>query len=181
MKNIQRFTLILLSIITCFATTFAYAKSINLQEQPTANAKVVGSIDSETGIIPIFTPKGSDWIKVADPRNGDVGWIKLSDLGGAAGAGTNVTLTQKIITSGKVPHTVQIIQFGTPGKLTPEQEKIMTQMKAQQEALQKDIQKMMNDMFKNSNQEWAHFPMVIPVIVVPEQKISTTPATSTTK
>jgi hypothetical protein len=104
--------------------------------------------------------------------NGKVGWIKLSDLSGTEGTSTGFTFTQKTITSGKTPHTIQIIQFGNTEKLTAEQDKMVQQMKAQQDALQKDMQKMMNDVFKNADQQWMHFPMVIPVIVVPEQKLS---------
>ena len=34
---------------------------------------------------------------------------------------------------------------------------------------------MVNDVFKNTNHQGANFPMVIPVIVVPEQKTAPVP------
>ena len=169
--------LLTLSSATCFA------KNITLYDQPKADAKTVGNIDSDAGIIPIFTPKdNSAWIKVADPRNGNEGWIKNSDLG--SGNTSGFTFTQHLISTGKGPGTYQVIQFGNPSvqQMTPEQSKLMLkQIQARQQAIQDDTDRMMRDMFNNMNQQIWTIPMVMPVVYFPDQKHTTKPVTKTDK
>lgn len=65
-------------------------------------------------------------MKVGDPRNGNVGWVKTTDLG--SGTDTSaITFTQKVIHDGNTPYTYQFIQYGQPQKLTAEQIKEMAQ------------------------------------------------------
>src|SRR5579862_9418067 len=90
------------------------AKSINLYDQPKADGKVVNTVDSNTGIITIFKPKEGEWVKVADPRNGNVGWVKLADLKG-------VGVQFNVIQSGDGLHSYQVIEYDGNTVLTPEQ------------------------------------------------------------
>jgi len=153
---------------------FTYAKSINMYEEPKDGAKVVSSLDSDNGLIPIFSPEKGDWIKVADPRNGNVGWVKVSDLGEAGK--TEFTFTQRFINTGKSPQTYQIIQFGSPQKLSPAQVQSFIQQKEQQqmqiqENINKAMQNMvteMHDLYQN-NASWLNSgtPIIMPVIVLP--------------
>jgi len=164
------FSLSVLCVLTCPISLFA--KSINLYEEPKDKAKIIGTLDSAVGIIPIYTPEKSAWIKVADPRNGNVGWVKNSDLGSSNS--TEYTFTQKFINTGASPQTYQFIQFGSPTKMSPDQiQSILKSNQLQQEQLQKNINKMMNDMNQlfQWNSSWAtpNVPFMVPVIVIPTQ------------
>jgi hypothetical protein len=164
-------TRIFLSFLTStFLLTSAEAKSINFYEQPKADSKLVGTLDSDAGVITIYTPKDGDWIKVADPRNGNVGWIKSSDLSGSS------TTSFNIISTGNGPKGYQVIQFGNSKPFTAEQyTQAMKQFEMQQEAIQKNMQQMMNNMFKDLPQQWMSYPMMVPVIVVPEKSVKPAP------
>lgn len=160
----------------------ALAKSINLYAEPQDSAKVVSTLDPKVGMIPIYTPEKSDWIKVADPRNGNVGWVKAKDLN--AENTTEYTFTQRFMNTGAAPQTYQIIQFGGPNKMTPEQIQLqLKQNEQKQQQLQENINKAMQDMindmnkFYHWNSQWLNnnVPFVMPIIVVPAPKISTDP------
>lgn len=66
--------------LSLLSSSIAYAVTLNLYDQPKTDAKVVGKIDTESGFVPIFTPKPGDWMKVGDPKNGNVGWIQTKQL-----------------------------------------------------------------------------------------------------
>ena len=159
------------SFLGVFITMLAassVAKPVNLYEQPNANSKMVETVDSSSSIITIFTPKDSDWIKVADPRNGNVGWIKASDLG-------NNKLSINVITTGDSPNSYQIIQFGNTKFFTTEQiQQVVKNIELRQQTIQKDMQKMMQEILNHS--QW-RFPLIMPATVAPEQK-SAMPAAS---
>ena len=152
----------LLAFFMVTGTPNAMAKTLNLYDQPKADSKVLGSVDSNAGIITIFMPKEGKWVKVADPRNGNVGWIKSADL-------KQTGFTYKVVTSGDGTHGYQIIQYGNTKPYTAEQvSTIMKSMQKRQQMLQKDMQLMMQDMFA-MHHSWMDFPMIVPVIVVPEK------------
>jgi hypothetical protein len=168
-------------LVILFISPSCFAKMLTLYEQPKTGSKSVGTIDSEAGIIPIFTPKDSQWIKVADPRNGNVGWILSSDL--SANNSNGFSFTQKVISTGNGPHSY-VIQWGDPRVLTPEQSKAFFEhLQEQTQSIQKDTQKMMQDMLKNMNQLDMQFPVVMPVIIMPSSDIPTkkTDVTNTQK
>lgn len=145
------------------------AKTITMYEQPAANAKSIGALDSESGIITIFTPKNSEWTKVADPRNGNVGWIKNSDMG-------NAGFNFNVITKDSGNHKYQIYQYGNMPAQSPAQiENEIKSMELRHQAIQHDMQHMMNDMF---SMFYYPQPVFVPVILVPEQH-SAKSATST--
>ena len=152
------------------------AKSVNLYDQPNANGKVINTVDSNTGIVTIYKPKEGDWIKVGDPRNGNVGWAKLADLKG-------VGLQFNIIQSGNGMHSYQLIEYDGNSTLSPEQIKAAAkQMQMQQQniqmrqqAIQENVTKMMNDVFNTMHQYWVNLPMIMPVIIVPEKAATANP------
>lgn len=151
-----------------------YAKAINLYDQPKPDAKVTETIDLSAGIIPIYTPKRSAWIKIADPKNGNVGWVKLSDLNSVSASQSVFTFTQS--EGNKIPATYQIIQYGQPTKWTSEQTQgFVKKMQAEQQAMQQSIQNMMRDMDRLFYNDWQFmhhesFPFFVPVVVMPVQK-----------
>jgi len=159
-----------------------FAKEINLYDQPKSDAKAVGTIDLSAGIIPIYTQKEGGWVKIADPKNGNVGWVKSSDLNSASTSQSIFTFTQSI--DNKTPTTYRIIQFGQPTNLTPEQTKtLVKQMQTEQQEMQKSMQNMMRDMDQLFYNDWHFmhheaFPFFVPVMIMPVQKITQSPQVS---
>ncbi len=123
------------------------AASINLYQDPKAGSAVVGQIDPAKGIMPIFTPKGSDWVKVADPSNGNVGWIQQKDLN--LPTGTSMSIQQKTVDKNGQENNLYM-QMGKPPVNTNSPE-----YKAQVQ----EMQKFQNNMQKNMKmqiQEFVH-------------------------
>ena len=127
---------ILLCSISCSSS---FAANINLYDQPKADAKMVGKIDPAIGVIPIFSSTDGRWLKVGDPRNGNVGWIKNADLSSENGINTSYTFSQKIMNDGKTI-TSPTLQIGPATKLTPEQADAMRKFQQQQQAIQRSMQ-----------------------------------------
>lgn len=154
---------LLLALFTLLFSTILFAQSITLYDQPGSNAKSLGKIDLSSGVIPIFKPAPGDWVKVADPHNGNVGWVKAKDLENLNEA-----------------RTYQIIQYGKQNKMTDEQIAAMVKkMRDQQETMQKAFQNMFNTMNQLFQDEWHRlgqegvFPIIIPIVVTPMEKMQT--------
>lgn len=153
--------------------TAALARDISLYDEPKDNAKILGKIDIEAGVVPIFSTKGGEWMKVGDPRNGNVGWIKSSDTQ-IPGQPNAISFTQKVINDSKGDqHTYQLMQYGKPAQ--QQSDELIQKMEKQQRAIRDSMQKAFQDVIlqlDNVN-EWnkAHgmpeFPMIVPVIVMP--------------
>ncbi len=178
------------AINTMIASPFVFAKNVNIYDQPATNAKVVGTVDLTAGIIPIFTPKNSEWIKVADPRNGNVGWMKSNEMSG--NGSSSFTFTQRVLTDDKgEPHAYHVIQYGTPRSMSnAEMETYLAKMKAQQQLIQQSTYKTIQEMMNNLNklyQEQAEFlkasgfPVLMPVVVVPPNTQPTVKSTNEVK
>ncbi|EKD53624.1 MAG: hypothetical protein ACD_60C00166G0001 [uncultured bacterium] len=162
------FSMGLLSISLCFA------KNLNLYEEPKTDAKVIGTIDPSKGIVPIFTPKSGDWIKIGDPQNGNVGWVKMSDLKEAGQTPSGFSFSSQMIGNDKTPGSY-VIQFGDPDStITKQTEALFKQIGAQQEIIQKNIQQVMDNYFSGKE---THYPIIIPIVIKP-QAITPPPATS---
>lgn len=156
----KKYLVILTFIFSICCGMSAFAKNITLYEQPTNTAKVVGTLNSDNGLTPIFTPKNSEWIKVADPTNGNVGWIKSSEINSLNG------FSFRIINTGPGAQGYHIMQFVMPQKLSDEQMKtMMKQMEYRQKELQQNLQQMM-----------PNFPVIVPMFMVPQ-----TPSSETTQ
>jgi hypothetical protein len=137
---------VLLSSLTLLLMpVVVFAQSITLYEQPNQNAKVVGTADLSAGIISIFSPdNNNEWMKVGDPRNGNVGWIKTNDLKNAKGSES--IITQKVITKNP-SDSAQILQFGNAPTLTKEQaQALLLEYQAKQVELQKTLKGAINDL-----------------------------------
>lgn len=178
MKKFLFVTAILFSTIL---TTAAFA-SLNMYEKPDAKSKKVASIKEGKQLIPIFYTEKKDWVKVANPQNGDVGWVKTSELKGPVII-TQVNgskVQQQIITSDdgkeKEPTVYSVIQYSGPKKLSPKDaKKAIKEMQERQRKMRKSIRKMqgemqksMREMFKDFDKSFYTFPVIQPIIVVPE-------------
>lgn len=154
--------------LASLALNTAQAKPINLHEQPKTDSKIVGTVDSATGVITIFTPKTGDWVKVANPTDGNVGWIKATEL-------SHTGFRFNVLSTGDGAQGYQIIQYGNMQPYTPEQfSQTMKKIQLQQQTWQKDTQQIMENLFKSMQQSW--FPMILPVVVLPEKMVSPQPA-----
>ncbi len=166
-KIVSFYRIVMFSVIVLILgiSSNGMAKSLNLYDQPKADGKVISTLDSNSGVIMIFTPKEGGWVKVADPRNGNVGWVKSTELNG-------VGMHFNVMQTGSGSHGFQVIQYGDTA-VTPEQISSMTkQMQLRQQAVQKDMDKMMKDMLHNAHPYWwMSYPMMIPVLVVPEKTL----------
>ena len=101
-----------LAISCAFSASYA-ANLINLRELPQQQAKVVANIDVAQGYMPIFTQADGQWIKIADPHNGNVGWVTASELQTAQKRG-KVAYSQRVISQGEAPQ-LQVLQFSNLG------------------------------------------------------------------
>ncbi len=162
------------SLVIClmaFISTNLFAKTINLYDQPNASAKMIGTIDSEKGLIPIFTPKDGQWIKIANPLDGTVGWAKTSDL--TIQNKNGYTISEQVVNQGHGPQTF-IIKFGEPKPLTEAQKAELTKkMQERQQLFQQNMQHMLQDIYTQFNDFSTHFPVIMPVVLVPETKPTT--------
>lgn len=165
------------------------AAEVNIYDQPKSDAKTVGKVDLSTGIIPIFTPKNSPWIKVADPRNGNVGWIEKKALD-TASQNNSVVYTQKIINDGQGAKSYQVMEYGPKNSFQlrqPSQAEIQ-QWQKRQRMIERQMDESMHHMMRNMQhmyrQQWEFlnataFPVVTPVVIIPAPKAQPVPRTTT--
>ena len=182
--SLKRLISFVISVTTVFFSIASHAKEVNLYDQPKDGSKLVGKIDTAVGVVPIFTQPDGVWMKVGDPKNGNVGWIKTSDMTGPPGTPTSFTFSQKVFNDKNgVPQGYQILQSGTPSTETNKQmleynRNIMQQQKQIQETIQSTVQNMMKDLNTLYNQQQKLFgngmPVIMPIVVFPQQEKTTT-------
>ena len=185
MQSIKRLISPILSLFALsLLTATSYAATINLHQEPLDQSKITGTIDLSAGIIPIYTPKDSQWIKVADPRNGNTGWIKNSELKDSNG--NTISFSQKFIDTGNGKQSVQMIQYGNKPISPVEQKVLEQQIQDQAKAAQESIVKMqqnMDQLMENSKKLYqqqmeimksAGFPVFMPGFNTPVSGSATT-------
>lgn len=184
-KKLLLNSLIGLSVIL-LTPGLSLAKKINLYSSPSDTAKVSGQIDLSGGIIPIYQPKNSKWIKVANPNNGDTGWIRENDM--TDSNGNKVTFQQKYYQSdnGSTFQSMQMVDYGKP-LTAKEKEQLNKEAIDREKALQKSLMesqqtmgKMLNEMQKAYDQsfdamEKAGMPAFRNYMQPPKQPTSNTP------
>lgn len=145
-------------MVMLFSTTTVIAKTINLYAEPKTDSKVTGVVNTDAGVTIVYTPKSGEWIKVANPNNGDVGWIKSSGLDAN---GYNM----RLFTSGNGTHNYSFYQLGS-GHSQFSQKQIENNMRnfeKQQRMMQMHMAHMVNDMF------YFPHPVFVPIVLMPEQ------------
>ena len=182
---------IVLAIIAMY-TTVVFAAALHLYEKPDKGAKIIATLESGAQLMPIFYTKQGDWVKVANPQNGDVGWAQVSELKGPmviTQVNGTETRQQIIVEKDEQPQVYSIIQYSGPQKLQPaEAKKLIQNMekrnKEVQESMQKmqeQMQKVMSDMFKGFDKSFYTFPVIQPIIVVPDDAATKSKKTANKK
>jgi len=160
--------------VMAFGAATAFAKTINLYSEPKTDSKVTGTVNTENGVTIVYTPKSGEWIKIANPANGDVGWVKLSDLGG-----NNYNI--RVISAGDGAHSYSFYQSGgNTVQYSQEQfDKQMQQFEKQQRMMQIHMNHMLSDGF------YFPQPVFVPVVMMPvtskEKKAPAMKSTETQK
>lgn len=165
-------------IVGLFVALFVVTSSafaFNVYDKPENNAKVVMTLKADESVIPIFYTEKKDWVKIANPKNGDIGWVKASELK-APMVITKVTeggvQQQVVIDKDKEPNVYSVIQYSAPHEMTKEETQKMVKdferrqntMRESMKKMHDDMQKMMQDMFKDFDD------MFVPVPITPEKK-----------
>jgi hypothetical protein len=178
----RKYLLYLASIILMLFVSSVFASAIDLHEKPEVNSKIIVTIKVGEQLMPIFYTEKKDWVKVANPKNGDVGWAKVEELKGPIVI-TNVNgniMRQQIITdkdNDKNPQVYSIVQYSGSKELKPEEVKAMAkkmqmqqqEMDASLQDIQKHMQEVVRDMFKDFDRNFYTFQVMHPVIVVPDK------------
>ncbi len=145
------------------------AKTIDLYDQPTKEAKVIGKINTESGIVPIFKQKDGKWIKVGDPLNGNTGWIQSTEMESAIANAGGFSFSQTF-TSDEKNAPVWSVKFGTPKPMTAQESAAwVKQLQLNQQTIQKEMQRMMQS-WSAMDTLWMNYPFVLPVMMVPVQQ-----------
>lgn len=141
------------------AAPSAYAKSINMHVEPKSDSKISGSINTDNGVTIVYAPKDGKWIKIANPLNGDVGWVKSADLGNN---GYHLQVATRKDGSGQY----NIYQFSSGGQQFSQQQ-IDNELKwfeRQQQIMHQHMQQSMADMI---NMFYYPRPVFVPVVIMP--------------
>lgn len=173
---------LLVSLITLISASafmsVAMAKPVALYDNPSDQAKIVGTVDLALGIIPIFSPKDSDWVKVADPRNGHVGWVKAKEL--SANGSLSFKTEFKADDDNGMSRSYNIIEFGnTNKKSNKELQAQLERLQEQQTNIQKTVNKSINNMVNDMNQLYKEYsqmmnemgmPIIMPIMIPQTQR-----------
>lgn len=183
MRNI----IVLVVLLFCsFLSMASYANPVNIYEKPDSKSNIVSSIKDNDQIMPIFYVN-KEWVKVANLKNGDVGWMKAEELKGPMiitkihGSKIQQQIVVNKNSKSKEPVAYSITQYSSanPAELKPEDaEKIFkqveernTKIKASVQKMQVDMQKTIQEMFKDFDKNFSNFPVIQPIVVTSEKNI----------
>lgn len=177
------------SLLFLFISSLAYAdiggiiqvqgKNIALYAEPTANAKTVANVTVGQQLIPVYQQK--DWVKVANPANGEIGWVKQNDLQQTTPALSHQAVMQNYVITQQNGTDKKVFQIDAKGDvqaLKDEQaETVIKQMTEQQQQMQEQFNKMMSnarqnylitqEIFNKFNQQMGmQMPTMMPSIIV---------------
>lgn len=129
----------------------ALAEVVVLHQDPKAGSPNIGSIDLSKGVVPIYSPKNSEWVKVADPNNGNVGWIKQSDFKNANSAFIQINQETKDA-KGNTESSGYNLHIGKPLDMNdPKVKAKINEMNQLQENVQRNMKIQIQDMVKSIN------------------------------
>ena len=149
----MRRLLIVLAMLLISMSSFVFAqtqeKSFDLRESPNTNSKSIAQLPMGSPIMPIIRQNG--WVKVADPKTGNVGWVQSEKL-----EKSPVVITQIIAGSSSYckDNNCQFSFYSSNQPLTPQENDMLWQrihaqkqyLLTQQAAMQKQMNEFMNDL-----------------------------------
>lgn len=152
------FMFIALIAIPAFATVTQIATikqaSISVYSEPDTHAKPAMTLGSGQKMIAIY--EKNDWIKIANPDNGDIGWIKKSEWQSATknvitieqvGDGYSVTSKNS---NGAMNSSYHVMQTNGNNKVTSEEmNTFLNDWQKQQQTIQQHFDQIRQDMMKN--------------------------------
>lgn len=139
----QKLFRLLLALALIFVVAGCSADTLNIYEKPDTHSKIIATAKSGDNLIAIFYTDKKDWIKVANPKNGEVGWVKASEIKGPI-----ITQSSPLIT---------------------DLEKSRAAIQDSMQKMQDTTQKVLQDIFKGVDQMIADIPTVQPVVVTPDK------------
>jgi len=177
---------LLSALILFFCMTFVFAKGhqnqnvIQLYEKPDTASSVIATVKPDSSLITIF--QKDEWLKVANPSNGDVGWTRRADLQ-AASAPLIYVHTYRKKTDKNGDNGYYVIQYTGTQNLSKKQiETLIKHAKKQQEATRKTMEHFTEESIKEmarfdkelTDPEFFHIniPVQQPIIIVPESDSS---------
>lgn len=139
-------------------------KTVPLYTNPDASSKIVMNVSQGQNFITIYQQK--DWIKVADPQTGNVGWIKESDFNQMTTQVGPViqhyVINQKDANGKNQQYVVTEVTSGSQRMSDQDAQKFIAQAQESQQQMQNDMNNMMSDMMRNINDMqkvfWHYFP-----------------------
>lgn len=139
---------ILFLILISLFSTITFAETISLYENNLANSKIAATVKPDDTLLVIYSPEKSEWIKVANPKTGDVGWVKQKDIKNplVITKATGSTFQQEIIVGDKEkkPFSYHIFQY--KGTAPVKQEDAKKKMQMMMKRMQKDQAEMQSFM-----------------------------------
>jgi hypothetical protein len=159
------------------------AQSLSIYSTPDTHSKVMMTLKKGQMIIPFF--QQGDWMKIANPQTGEVGWVQKENLAQEATitaitspSSQEYTVTQKD-DKGNIIHSYRIDVYSNSKTLTPEQgQAIYAQFVQQKRQFQDTFNKLMNDTYQSFNlffpdianhAEFPFLPPFQPIIIIHEQ------------
>ncbi len=187
-------------ILTTFiwgATLTANAATVNflqvsgkqqtLYQQPEASAKSIATYNAGQELISL--KKQGDWVKVADPKTGNVGWMQKSALQGSNSYFTiqmyGPNVTNKTVRQTQPPQGApnpQNLQYGASININKQQiQDVVKNFQKQQILMHEQLQKVISSFVKDWNkgvnnlpkfdQNKLSFPMIQPIIIMPAKAV----------
>ncbi len=161
------------ALVLAGALSIAHAKPLSLYAQPVLGAKVADTVDTASGMILIYTTKDGNWVKVANPKNGNVGWVPAKSLNQSGVIQSTFAYSAGPLEGGKTAGTYQVFRFGGEG--APDKaatDAMLKRVESQQLRVRQSMQHMMLEMDQLMKQQWHLFnedifPMAMPVVLVP--------------
>ncbi|MDF1654147.1 MAG: SH3 domain-containing protein [Coxiellaceae bacterium] len=158
----------------------SWAASISLYQTPDVKSKVATQVETGQRLIPIYQSKEHQgWIKVANPADGKVGWMKFPGAHNgthppkAMAKKASDGFVQRVVTTTEKdgPKQYKVVEYSGSEKLNHKQvQKLIQSMERRNAQMQQDMNRMMNDMRTNFfGFQPIEPPVVERVVLVPVQ------------
>lgn len=160
------FTFALLFLVIASKNVLAKSNDLSVYDKPEESAKIVATIKDNQEIIPIFYPKDGKWVKIADPQNGDTGWVKAEQIKSPKTV-TKITVADKQKNNNST-ETYRMIQCSNTKNVSDKDTKQVIKQAAEasrkiENSIQKMHERMRSDMaeiFKEFDKDFQDFMTV---------------------